>query len=30
MSAEALRDVYLSYYMREPFISILEAMNPRK
>jgi N-acetyl-gamma-glutamyl-phosphate reductase len=25
MTAEALRDVYLSFYMREPFISILDA-----
>jgi len=25
MSAEALREVYLSYYMREPFVTILDA-----
>ena len=25
MSAEALRDIYLSYYMREPFVAILDA-----
>ena len=25
MTAEALREVYLTYYMREPFVSILGA-----